>query len=54
VAEKEKDGVLEVIDSYTTQIGVGVPEAAQDFRRLKISDRSIAFAQNFLKAASQA
>jgi len=46
--EKEKDGMLNIIDSYTTQLGIAAPEGPRDSvlrRSLKISDWSIAFAQ---------
>ena len=55
VAEKEKDGALYIVDSYTTQLGIGVPEGPSESvirRSLKIADWSIAFAHD-MKAATQ-
>jgi KaiC/GvpD/RAD55 family RecA-like ATPase len=49
LAEKERDEMLTVIDSYTAQIGIGAPEGPKESvvrRTLKISDWSIAVGQD--------
>jgi len=48
VTEKERDGMLDVVDSYTAQIGISAPEGPKDSvvrQSLRIADWSIAVAK---------
>lgn len=49
VGEKERDGMLSVVDSYTAQIGISAPEGPKDSvirQSLRIADWSLAVAQD--------
>ena len=55
VAEKERERMLNVIDSYSAQIGLGAPEGPKESvirQSLKISDWSIAVAQDMKGTAN--
>lgn len=54
VTEKERDGMLNVVDSYTTQIGISAPEGPKDSviqQSLRIADWSIATVQDMKDTA---